>query len=197
MILDENLKVKISPITITDTSKGEKVQVDTLVFKNPTPMMAKDTFKMRTYFVKMQKESEKAILGNMSAEAAKEFIALAQQHKETLQAGSPVEALHKDYSDDNEDFRDAKLKKIADMEEAFMQMVDMCVDVNFFDMTTDFGKMILNNKRCFIQCNADGDSDKLEPLTQNVWVDQVDPLDRLKAAVKYCCFFGLTSNTRK
>lgn len=197
MILDETLKIKIEPVTVTDTSKGAKVQVDTLVFKHPTPLMAKYTFRMRTYFVKMQKESEKALLGNMSKEAAQELIALAMQHNETLQAAPAVGALHKDYSDDKEDTRDAKLKKIAEMEKRFMAMVNECVDVDFFAMTSDFGKMILDNKRCFLQCSADGDPDVLEPLTQNVWTDTIDPQDRLEAAVKYCCFFGLTSNTRK
>ena len=195
MILDENLVVKISPISISH--KGEKVTVDKLVFKHPTPMMAKDSFKMCKYFTQMKKETEKALMGNLSKEAAQEFIALAAQHEETLQPGGEVEALHKEYADGNEVSREDKLKEIAKLEKGIFTMVDSCDGVDFFAMTSDFGKMVLNNKRCLIQCNDDDGADDLEMLTQNIWNDQIFYTDRLKVAIKYCCFFDLTSNTLK
>lgn len=196
MILDENLVVPIEPITISH--KGEKVTVKNLILKHPTPSMAKDTFKMRRYFVAMQKESEKAVLGSMSPEAAKELIALAEQQRTKLEAGDKVESLHKEYSDDNEQSRDGKIAEIAKMETGFMQMLDMCEGVDFYAMTVDFGKMLLSNKRCSFQCNEEGEPDDFELMKSgSVWTDQIDPRDRLEAAVKYCCFFGLTSNSRK
>jgi len=196
MILDESLEVKISPITITDTSKGEKVEVDTLILKHPTPMMAKHTFKMRSYFIRMMKESEKALMGNMSKDAAEAMIAAAMQEKQKMQAGIEVKALHKEYADDAQGGRDSKLKEVAETEKHFLALTNSCVDVDFNAMINDFGKMLLDNKRCHIRCNEEGASEALEPLTVNIWTDLIDPQDRLEAAVKYCSFFGLTSNTR-
>ena len=188
MILDELLEVKIAPITISHG--GDRVKVDTLALKHPTPMMAKYTFKMRSYFVRMQKEAEKALLGALNPESLKEMQTIA------LQSGTEVKATHKEYADGDPESRESKLAEIAESEKHYMALTNSCVEVDFNAMINDFGTMLLDNKRCHIRCNEDGATEDLEPLTINIWSDLIDPQDRLEATIRYCCFFGLTSNTR-
>ena len=190
MILDEKLTVEISPIKVSHG--GNMVEVNELVFTHPTPSMAQATFKMRRHFTAIQKEGQKVLMA-MDSDVLRSLVAEGREISDAkkLQAGSVVEPMSKEYAVDSPEAREKKLEEIKVMESGFMEMLDMC-DLDYFKMTVDFGNMIVKTKRCKLSC---GDIEV--PLTDLIWTSDIDPLDRLKAAVKYCCFFGLTSNTRR
>lgn len=188
MILDENMEMEIIPIKIS--YDGDFAEVTTLVFDHPLPTMAKSTFKMRQFFIKIQNESQKVIF-SMEGGALKELVEEGRKQKEVLTAGEEVKALHEEYADGSPEAKEAKLKEIEALIEGFMQMINMCEEVDFYKMTVVFGRLILDNKRCKLKRGED-----LVPLTETIWEQQIVPTDRLKAAVRYCCFFGLTSNAQ-
>lgn len=188
MILDETLEIKISPITISH--KGDNVKVDTLELNHPLPSMAKQTYKLRRFFVQMGNESQE-ILSKMGGDALRELVEEGRKQKEALEAGKEVLALHEEYKEDDPENRDAKLKDIDILVVGYMQMVNTCVDVDFYKMITIFGKLLLDNQLCVLKC---GDSSQI--LTNHIWEQQIEPDDRLKATVRYCCFFGLISNAQ-
>ena len=187
MILDEELELKLkSPFKVS--SGGDKADASIIVLKPPYPAMAKDIFKIKKYFSIMQKEAA-AFASNI--------------HKEAIQEAAPVlgtgniESLHENYDDSKEKNRDELLKEIEETTEGFLSLVDLCSDVDFYKMTVDFSKMVINNNRCYIKAiNVDGVEVK-ENMTITIWEQQVSTEDRLDAVIKYSCFFGLTSSIGK
>ena len=181
MILDENFEAKISPVRISHA--GDFAIVDTLEFRPPQPRMAKSMFLMRKYFTQIQKDALKAVASMQGVQE------VAQQYT-SLEAGEPVKATYEEYKDGDPEARESKIKSIEDMISGFNQAVDMCDSVDLFQFTEDFGKMVITDKRCVLKLE-----EGMEPLTAGIWSQQIQPDDRLKLAIRYCCFFGLTSST--
>lgn len=189
MILDETMDFELES-KIRISTGGDFAESNVLRFKPPTPLMAQDTFKLRRYFGRMQKDFLAFTAGLEGTEKLKES---AEQVK--LQAGGTVEAIHKEFADDAD--RDALLADIDDAYNNFMEILDICENVDFYQLTVDFGKMVENHRRCFIVHKDASGSEVLVPMTTTLWNQKIDPEDRLAVAIRYCCFFGLTSNTRK
>lgn len=190
MILDENLKMDIkTPVRVVPVGNGgEVVAADEFEFKRPTPQMARDTFGLVKYFTKMQRGISKFLAETTNIEEAAE--------QAQLRAGSVVEAVHKEYADDNPEAREAKLKEIQESVDGYHQMLNLCDDLDVYQMTADFGKMVVNNKRCVLRCKKGQESESPVPLSTHIWEHQIEPKDRLDAVIRYCCFFGLTSSTQ-
>jgi len=193
MILDESMTMSIPEMEIS--CKGNFIKVDTLTFKHPLPTMAKYTFKMRKYFTQISTEGQK-VLDSFGGDELRQIIEDRENAKAELTAGSETEAIHEKFADDAPVSREDRLKEIEDLVDAFKQMVNLCTGVDLYQMTEDFGAMILNTKRCGL-CNKDMVEGEFEPLSITVWNQHIQEVDRLEAAIRYCCFFGLTSNTRK
>jgi hypothetical protein len=188
MILDEHLEMVVKrPFKVS--SGGDFFQAKTLDLLPPTPRMARETFKMVRYFNSMNKEVATFAMG-VAGEAAIQDAA-AQK----IEAGSPVASLHEEYKDDDPAAREAKLQEIEKNIEFTTQMLSMCDGIDLYKMTTDFGKMVIGNNRCFIKCSEDGGEEKTEVMTFSLWENDVDYKERLAITIRYCCFFGLTSST--
>lgn len=181
MILDEPMVMPLSkPIKVS--FNGDDAIVDSIEFKPPFPHMAKDTFKMKRYFNQIQKEamSFASSINQTSKEAA------TQQ----LHAGDPIKAVHESYKDGDEQSKQDKLADIEETIEGFTQLLVMCNTVDLYQMTVDFGKMVIAHNRC----NLKGEGSISVIMTSSLWEQNVQPDDRLIAAIRYCCFFGLVSS---
>lgn len=188
MIIDEPIVMSIPPMQVS--CGGDFIQVTSMEMTPPSPSMAKDTFKMRKYFTKIQKEGMQALSALAGQDELRQQV--EEQKALELQAGDPVEKLHEEYADNAPD----KKQKLADLEKTvagFSELIGLCEEVDLYQMTVDFRKLLISNTRCvLIQDPKDGQG--REPLSAHVWENQIDPQDRLNAAVRYCCFFGLISN---
>ncbi|MCK5019861.1 MAG: hypothetical protein KAS32_22570 [Candidatus Peribacteraceae bacterium] len=186
MILDENVILTITPIKVSCRALGDFIQALELVMAPPDPRMAKDVFRMRKYFTQIQVEGLKAITSMANQEDIQEEV---QKKQLALEALPENKTIHEQYADDAPD-KEEKLTKIESTIEALNSMMALCVDVDFYKMTQDFGKLLINNKRCTLK-DKEGNS---EPLNLAIWENEIQPQERLDAAVRYCCFFGLTSS---
>ena len=188
MILDEKFDMPIArPVRISHG--GGFVVADTFVFHPPQPKMAKAVFGMSRYFSEIQKEAAKFLSEAMPQQ-------VADQAKETLSqdAGTPVEALHEKYKDNDPAAREAKLKDIEESIDAIKQVLGMCSGVDLYQMTLDFGKMISAHRRGHFKGKDKASQDATVDITLGMWESEVDYRDRLEATLRYCCFFDLTSS---
>ena len=186
-ILDEPIVVPISLIQVS--CKGDFIKTKSMRLEPPTPRMAKDTFRMKKYFTKIQKEGAKALLELADKEG---LIEQAKQQQLELKAGEDVKKLHEEYSDDN---KDDKLAKIEESIGGITQILELCDGIDLYQMTADFGKLLFNNGRCkLLEDVAEDVKGREQPLDVSIWEQQIKAEDRLAAAIRYCCFFGLTSS---
>lgn len=194
MILDEPMEVGLSrPVKVSHA--GDFVTVDTLVFEPPSPQMAREEDKMLRYFNSMQKEVAKFAADTAGPEAMQEAVAAKAEAAAAEAAGSEITALHKEYKDGDPEAKAEKLKQIEAETKAFLGFLDICTGVDFYQMSADFGKMVVNNKRCTLKGkNSEGAEVKVV-MTAHIWEQQMYRKDRLNATIRYCCFFGLTSST--
>ena len=190
MILDETFEYEIKrPFQVS--SKGDFFFAKTLEFLPPQPQMAKETFKLGRYFSAMNKEVA-AFASSVSDSTAVSEAREAQAQK--IVSGSNVEAIHEEYKDDDPEAKEAKLQEIENAIDSITQMLDMCDGVDLYALVTDFGKMVIYSHKCFIKGMGTNESEFTEPMTRSLWENNVDPKDRLAAAIRYSCFFGLTSS---
>ena len=191
MILDDAMEAKLArPVKVSHA--GDFITVDTLVFEPPGPQMAREEVQMTRYFNEMQKEGLLFAAATAGSEGMREAV---EEHQQQSKAGVPIEAAHKEYADGSEEDRAAKLEEIEKAVKSFSGLLDLCTGIDFYKMTLDFGKMIVNNKRCKLKGkNADG-ADAEEMLTTHIWEQQIYLKDRLALTIRYCCFFGLTSSS--
>lgn len=187
MILDENFEMKITPVKVSHA--GDFVMVDTLEFRPTSPKMAKAMFTMKRHFSRIQKEALASLTKIMGTQELKDQQALS------LEAGEPSKALHEQYADDDEAAREQKLKDIDIAIEEINHLIDMSTDVDLFKVTEDFSKMVIDNKRCLLKGKDAQGNDFTENMTASVWSQQIEPDDRVSITVRYCSFFGLTSNS--
>ncbi len=187
MILDEPMEMALaSPIEVS--CKGDVVKADTLRFMHPGPQMARATAKMHKYFSKITKATALFVAKLNGPDKMQE------QAQAQLTAGSKIQSLHQELSDtakDAEKVRTARLKKIDGMVEEFSGMLDLCDDIDLYQFAVDFGKMIVDNKRCYVICGEDS-----VLLTMSLWEDKIFLKDRVAAAIRYCCFFEITSSVQ-
>lgn len=187
MILDEPMRMEIKR-SFQASFKGEFFDVKFLEFQHPTPEMARETFRMVSYFNAMNKEAASFAIGVAGNEALQDVA------KQNRVAGSPIVSLHKEFADDDSAAKEAKLKEIEESIETTMQILSMCDGVDLYKMTNDFGKMVIENNRCFAKLATDNDGEESIPMTLGLWEKYMDYKERLWATVRYCCFFGLTSS---
>jgi hypothetical protein len=184
MIIDEPVVMAIQPIKVS--CGGKFLDADKLVMSPPKPRMAKHVFKMRKYFTSIQKEGLKSLTEMLDQETFKEQVQAKQLQ---LEAGDKTKAIHEEFADDSPD-KEAKLAKIEATIEGLAHMITICEKVDLYQMTYDFGRLLLDNELCKLK----GDGDDSPYLNSDIWEGQIQPQDRLDAAVRYCCFFGLTSS---
>ena len=190
MILDEPMEAKLSrPVKISHS--GDFITVDTLIFEPPGPQMAREEDKMLRTFNKMQKEVAQFASDAAGPDAVQEAV---EKREQNIQAGIPIEALHKEYKDGSPEERAAKIEDIEKDIKAFSGFLDICTEIDFYQMAADFGKMIINNKRCKLKGKDKDSNDVEEMLTITIWEQSIFFKDRLALAIRYCCFFGLTSS---
>jgi len=188
MILDEKLDmVIIKPVRVSHG--GGTVEATMLEMSPPLPTMASYTYKMNKYFGQLAKTGIALAADLMGTEKI-------QEHQELkLEAGNPVVAVHEEYADDDDVAREKKIKAIEDEVKQFSGLIDICEKIDLFRFASDFGKMIVEGKRCKLKVKAEqGEKDGLVPMTLSIWQNDIDPRDRIAVAIKYCCFFGLTSS---
>lgn len=186
MIIDENFEYIIGR-SFKVSSKGNFFDAKTLEFLPPQPQMAREIFKLGEYFRAINKEAAVFLSSMSDSDAIKE--AQAQR----VSSGSAVEAIHQQYKDGDEAAKEAKLQEIEDTISSTTQILNMCSGIDLYALVTDFGKMVIYSHKCFIK-GGDAGSEFSEPMTMSLWENNVDPKDRLAAAIRYCCFFGLTSS---
>lgn len=186
MIIDEPVVIGIEPLKVSCTGIGDFIKATELVMSPPSPRMAKDTFRMRKYFTQIQKEGLRTITEMAGQESIQEQIESKQL---SLEAMPESKAVHEEYADDNPD-KEEKIAKIESTIEGLNQMISICVDVDWYKMTQDFGKLLINNKRCTLR-DSEGNT---TAMNNAIWENEIPAQVRLDAAVRYCCFFGLTSS---
>ena len=187
MILDENFDLEIKK-AFKFSSKGDFLTAKMLEFLPPQPNMARETFKMGQYFSAMNKEVASFVSSMTNTEAIKN----AQEQK--VLSGKAVEAIHEEYKDGDKAEKERKLQEIEADIDLTTQMLNMCGNIDLYALVTDFGKMVVYAHRCFIKAVDDDSKEKTEPMTMSLWENNVSAKDRLAAAIRYCCFFGLTSS---
>jgi len=181
MIIDEPFELAITPIAKVSCN-GEFFEGTILVFQPPKPRMAQDLFKLRAQFNQINREVADMIL-KQSTEVPS---------APTVEAGSPVEAVHEQYAEKGDNTDQAKREKLLEEIEGqyrqYLQIMGILKEVDLFKLTSDFGKMIVNYNLCKVK-----GKENQTALTSGLWSDSVAIHDRVRATVKYCCFFGLTS----
>jgi hypothetical protein len=185
MIINEPFEMPIN-VPVKGSSSGDFFNATTFVFYPPKPRMAQDLFLMRKYFNQMTRDLTKLVM---------------QEHKDsiqTLQAGVEVKSLHEEFSEpDNSDDakKAAKLAEIEDRYNNFCQAIPMVETVDFFQFTKDFGRMISTNSLCSIKGLDSLGVEKKAKMIESLWLNDVDIDDRIRATIRYCCFFVLTSTS--
>jgi hypothetical protein len=183
MIINDPLVIKvIEPFKAS--SQGGFFHVDALEFAPPKPKMARDLFKLKRYFNQISRE---VALFAMKASGEKPL---------SLEAGEETKSLHEDYADDSPK-KDEKINGIKEAVNGFKQALTV-TDVDLFEMTNDFGKMVTAYHLCTVKGKAENSEEERSALlTDSMWRDQVGIDDRVEAVIRYCCFFGLTSSLGK
>ena len=145
---------------------------------------------MVRYFVNMKKEVAVFAASTAGTEAMQEA---AEQQQ--LKAAVPVEAIHTEYKDGDPKAKEVKLEEIEAEVKGFLGFLDICTEIDFYQMAADFGKMIVNNKRCVLKGKNSEGGEATEMLNSDIWESKIHFKDRLNATIRYCCFFGLTSSS--
>jgi len=192
VILDELMEMPLKK-TVKISCDGDFGQADTFHFKHPHPEMAKESFRMVRYFNQIQKEVVKAIASTASMDELKDRA----EAEKALVAGGAVESIHEEYKDGDAEGEAKKLKAIEEHVKEYTEMIGLCDGVDLYKMTSDFGKMVINNKRCLLKGKGTEGQEITAPLTPSLWEQQIDFKDRMAATIRYCCFFGLISSDEK
>lgn len=176
MIIDETMAYKlISPFKYSDDG-NTKAEAVTLEFSYPPPRLSKDIFKLRRF------------TGKALANITKAFAGVQREEPVELISGSIVKPLHEKFSESKDDPKKrerllAEIDKEASEKEAMFNLADVDLD----EFTTIFAKMVCGQNRCKINGGN-------VYLTITLWNEHIAHDDRLKMAVMYCSFFGLTSS---
>jgi len=174
MIIDETMVYQVKGLKYSyDGEVG--IDAKELHFIHPTPRLSQHIFKLRR------------LVGKAMANLASVFASVERSETPELESGSAVKPMHEQFSESAKDpDKRAKLLAEIDIQAEELESSLNLGDLDLTEFTQIFANLICQEKRCLI--------DGKEPLTMSLWNDSIMFDDRLKMAVKYCCFFGLTSN---
>lgn len=172
------------PFEFTPDGKGDFETATQLRFVPPTPRI--DTLGL----AQMVQRGLRSIALEQQSFLSDEAVAKQKEKSESLELGdNSLPSLHIQYKDSEGDEEKRKeliqvLEKEVAGQEAMLYMSDS-IDLTHF--ASAFGRLMVSKKQCFI-----GDSDT--NLTPSIWADKVMPRDKVRAALRYCCFFGIISS---
>ena len=181
MIVDETMVYDLLyPFEFSPDGKGELETAKQLRFIPPTPRV--DTTRLE----QMMTRGLRSILLEKEALLTDEDRESARSESESLELGdNSLPPLHLRYKDEDDDEKRKELinqlEKDVTGQEGILGMSES-IDLAVFAET--FGRLMTTGtkKQCFV-----GNSDT--NLNLSMWNDSVMPKDRVRAALKYCCFF--------
>ena len=176
MIIDETMVYGIEGSFKYNYDGEIGIDVKELHFLHPTPRLSSHIFKLRRFVGKAMANLAKVFAGVERGETTPE-----------LKSGSLVKPMHEQFTECADDPKKRE-RLIADIDERAEELESSLNlgDIDLETFTQTFANLVCQEKRCMI--------DGKTPLTMSIWNDSVMFDDRLKMAVKYCCFFGLTLN---
>ena len=179
MIVDENMVYVVgTSFEYADKDLGEKVQAVTLDFQPPTPRI--DTTKLKQFIGRGMR--------SVAMEAAR-IGGDNKTEKPLRPGGTDTLPLHIRYKDGNEDERKKIIATLDEEVAANEAMLSMSDSIDLTEFMSVFGTIMCQQNQCTINGK--------EKLTRSIWENDIMPDDRLKAALRYCSFFGIISSMTK